>query len=92
MHVPDVAIEATLAELRRVLAPGGLAAIGVWGGPGVETHGDADQFEPPRLFSRRSDERWQALLGALGTIVEFEDWAPAADDFWYQWAVVETGG
>ena len=88
MHVPDVAIEGALAELRRVLAPGARAAIGVWGGPDVEHHSDADRYDPPRFFSRRSDERWRSLLGRrLGEVESFEAW-PGDDEFWYQWAVV----
>lgn len=83
MHVPNSAIEATLAELHRVLAPGAVAAIGVWGGPDVERLGDGG-----RLFSRRSDERWRGLLGIIGTVEVFENWHPGTDDFWYQWTVV----
>ena len=89
MHVPNSAIEATLDELRRVLAPGTLAAIGVWGGTDREDFGDKpDRYDPPRLFSRRSDQRWQRLLTTLGTIEMFENWHPESGDFWYQWAVV----
>lgn len=91
MHVPDTAIVDTLVELRRVLRPGALAAIGVWGGPDVEDRGDRqDRYDPPRLFSRRSDHRWQALLGRLGEVVEWENWHPENGDFWYQWAVVRV--
>jgi SAM-dependent methyltransferase len=85
MHVPDAAIDAALGELRRVLVPGALAGIGVWGGPDVEDHGDQGG---PRLFSRRSDNRWRRLLGLVGTVEQFENWHPDHGDFWYQWAVV----
>jgi SAM-dependent methyltransferase len=88
MHVPDSAIEVALGELRRVLAPGAMVGIGVWGGPDVETTGAEDRFDPPRSFSRRSDLRWRALLTALGTVEVFDNWHPDRDDFWYQWAVV----
>jgi SAM-dependent methyltransferase len=85
MHVPDSAIEGALGELGRVLTPGGLAAIGVWGGPDVEDHGDQGG---PRLFSRRSDDRWRSLLGGVGAVEVFENWQPDTGDFWYQWAMV----
>lgn len=88
MHVPDSAIELALAELRRVLSPGALAAIGVWGGPDIEGTGDKDAYDPPRLFSRRSDARWETLLATLGTVEQFENWHPELDDFWYQFAIV----
>jgi SAM-dependent methyltransferase len=90
MHVPDSAIEAALAELRRVLAPGAIAAIGVWGGPDVESTGNEGKYGP-RLFSRRSDERWHQLLTSLGSVEVFENWHPDLDDFWYQWAVLRCG-
>lgn len=91
MHVPNSAIVDTLTELRRVLAPGATAAIGVWGGPDVEDSGDnPDDFDPPRLFSRRSDDRWRSLLATLGTVEVFENWHPDLDDFGYQWAIIRA--
>ncbi|CAA9262131.1 MAG: hypothetical protein AVDCRST_MAG50-2825 [uncultured Acidimicrobiales bacterium] len=90
MHVPNSAIEATLAELGRVLTSGALAVIGVWGGPDVEDHHDHDAYQPPRLFSRRSDDRWQSLLGILGSVEQFETWDRSDQAFWYQWAVVRA--
>ena len=87
MHVPDVAIEGALDEVRRVLAPGAVAAIGVWGGSDLEHLSDVDRFDPPRFFSRRSDARWRSLLGRIGDVEVFEAW-PGDDEFWYQWAAV----
>jgi SAM-dependent methyltransferase len=87
MHVPDVAIAGAFAELARVLAPGALAAIGVWGGPDVEHH-IAGKFDPPRFFSRRSEARWRSLLATLGPIEDFTTWAQGGDDVRYQWALV----
>lgn len=89
MHVPDSAIEGSLDEVRRVLAPGGRAVIGVWGGRDVEEHSDKDAAtgRPPRLFARRSDERWRTMLGRIGAVETFETWDDG-DDFAYQWAVV----
>jgi SAM-dependent methyltransferase len=96
MHVPDAAIVGALAELRRVLAPGAPAAIGVWGGPDLEHHITGERIALPRFFSQRSDERWRSLLAMLGAVEEFEAWGDRRDDnraddrFWYQWAVVRT--
>ncbi len=87
MHVPDVAIAGALAELARVLAPGALAAIGVWGGPDVEHHIDGE-FDPPRFFSRRSEARWRSLLATLGPVEDFVTWVQGSDDLCYQWALV----
>ena len=88
MHVPDSAIEAALDEVRRVLAPGAVAAVGVWGGRDVEHHRDVDRYDPPRFFSRRSDERWRSLLGRVGEVEVFDVWSGDDDEFWYQWAIV----
>lgn len=90
MHIPNAVIDQSLTELRRVLTPGALAAIGVWGGPDVEHHRDVDVLDPPRFFSRRSDERWRSLLSMLGSIEEFETWEQTGDGSWYQWSIVRT--
>lgn len=89
MHVPNSVIRQTLSEVRRVLAPDAVAAIGVWGGPDVEDYGDRrDNESLRRLFSRRSDETWLRLLDFLGVVTTFETWNRDDDDFWYQWALV----
>jgi len=88
MHVPDSAIESALAEVRRALVVGGVAAIGVWGGPDVESYSDESlKGRPSRLFSRRSAERWRSMLAAIGTVMAFETWGEDAD-FPYQLALV----
>lgn len=89
MHVPNSAIRETLHEVRRVLAPGAVAAIGVWGGPDVEDYGDHREYGGHRrLFSRRSDETWRQLLDPLGEVTSFETWNQDNDDFWYQWSLL----
>jgi len=88
MHVPDVAITGALGELRRVLRPGGVAAIGVWGGEDGEDF-IPGPYEPPRLFARRSDDRWRSMLGGVGRVEAFETWRDEGDDaFHYQFALV----
>lgn len=93
MHVPNSAIQTTLGEVRRVLAPGAVAAIGVWGGPDVEDHGDRERDGGlRRLFSRRSDATWHELLETVGEVLVYETWSAGGDDFWYQWALLRVPG
>lgn len=79
MHVPNTDIMVALGEVRRVLRPGGVAVIGVWGGHDGESAGAHDHYQPPRLFSRRSNERWREMLSAIGVIEDFQVW-DALDD------------
>jgi SAM-dependent methyltransferase len=94
MHIPAVAIEATMLEIARVLAPDATVAVGVWGGPDVEHLSERDaatQSTGRRLFSRRSERSWRSLLEIVGRIDVFEVWEAAdADDdaFRYHMAFV----
>lgn len=88
MHVPDVAIAYALDELARVLRPGGIAGVGVWGGADVESYLPGP-YEPPRLFARRSDDRWRSMLARVGEVERFETWRDdESDEFHYQFAVL----
>lgn len=91
MHVPNSAIRKTLVEVRRVLAPGAIAAIGVWGGPDIEDYGEFEgRLGHRRLFSRRSEETWGGLLRLVGEPRIYETWNDDGDDFWYQFAVLRV--
>lgn len=93
MHVPNSAIRETLVEVRRVLASGAIAAIGVWGGPDIEDYGEFKaSLGHRRLFSRRSDETWGRLLRLVGEPHVYETWDDDGDDFWYQFAVLRVPG
>jgi SAM-dependent methyltransferase len=61
LHVPSADIGKVLAELRRVLAPGGLLYWGQYGGEAFEGVWDADTYEPKRFFSFYTAERLQAI-------------------------------
>lgn len=93
MHVPNGVIRQTLGEVRRVLTPGAVAAIGVWGGPDIEDHGDRERDGGlRRLFSRRSDATWHELLETVGEVLVYETWNVGGNDFWYQWALLRVPG
>jgi SAM-dependent methyltransferase len=84
MHLPDGDMDAAVAELGRVVRPGGLLEVGVWGadedGTWVDEHG--------RFFQQRSDAAFREMLSAVGTVEAFDTWDHFADGGHYQWARV----
>jgi SAM-dependent methyltransferase len=88
MHVPAVAIDRALDEVRRVLVPGGRLVAGVWGGEDREDAIDGGPYGPPRLFSRRSDATWRSLLRRVGEVEDYRTWGDDGQAYWYQYAVV----
>jgi SAM-dependent methyltransferase len=89
MHVPDVAIDAALGEIRRVLAPGGVLAAGVWGG--ADAVDWDERATGRRLFARRTDERWRSMLARVGEVERYETWTSPNDTDTYQYAIVRSG-
>jgi SAM-dependent methyltransferase len=88
LHVPDRHLDAALAEILRVLAPGAPLAVGVWGGPDREGPSEQDRFQPPRFFSLRSHERWRAALERHAPVEQWDTWTPEGQTWTYQWAVL----
>lgn len=87
MHLaPDDQVRAA-AELARVLRPGALLAVGVWGSrtPNERTH--TNEFGG-RYFATTDDDHRQAMLSTVGAVERFETWPDDRSDQHYQWAVV----
>ncbi|GAB2979442.1 class I SAM-dependent methyltransferase [Actinotalea caeni] len=86
MHLDPAAFEQALAEIARVLRPGGVAAVGVWGHEpalaGFDEHG--------RFFDRRTDAGLRAALERVGAVEVFETWGHDGGHR-YQWALVRRG-
>ena len=81
MHLPGDGMERALGEIRRVVRPGGVAEVGVWGGhdrPRTDEHG--------RYFHGRSDDTLLALLREFGEVEDFATWFFLEDGAHYQWA------
>lgn len=87
MHLPGDGLERALDELARVVRPGGLVEIGVWG------HTEDREWTSPdgRYFRHRSDQTLRSVLDRLGTVLDFDTWARFDDGGHYQWARVVVG-
>lgn len=87
MHLPGDGFAQAIDELKRVVRPGGMVEIGVWG--------DVQDNERPhpgdgRYFRRRTDGNLRAELEVLGVVVDFDTWAWSDGGMHYQWARVEV--
>jgi len=94
MHMPDADLGEALAEFARVLRPGSLAALGMWGGHGTQGTNPDDEIEPPRFFAWRTDDEMRAAIGAFATIEVFDTWSVPSNrgpDFHYQWCIARFG-
>ena len=94
MHMPDSDLGEALAEFARVLRPGSLAALGMWGGDGTQGTNPDDVIEPPRFFAWRTDTEMRAAIGAFATIEVFDTWSVPSNrgpDFHYQWCIARFG-
>ena len=90
MHMPDADLHEALAEMARVLVPGGVAAFGLWGGDDVEGVNPDDTLEPKRYFSWRSERTVRSLISEHAVVEEFDSWT-AHGDWTYQWCVARFG-
>lgn len=56
LHVPKAQPPGVLAEIKRVLKPGGLFYLGLYGGMSTDGIWEQDTFEPKRYFAMYPDE------------------------------------
>ena len=73
LHVPNAELRAVLASISRVLRPGGLFFLGVYGGNDRAEEGPAesDDHVPARFFSWRTDEQIVEFASESFDIVDF---------------------
>jgi SAM-dependent methyltransferase len=73
LHVPNAELPAVLASIARVLQPGGLFFLGVYGGSEGAEEGPAewDDHVPARFFSWRTDDQMVQFITEAFEIVDF---------------------
>lgn len=90
VHVPDTRLSDAVAELLRVVRPGGPVAIGSWGGRDWEGSADFTRFDPPRFFSLRAHDRWHAFLASVAQVEHVASYTTEQPGWEYQFAVLRA--
>ena len=70
LHVPDADLPAVLAGIARVLRPGGLFFLGVYGGRDEEGLMESVSDTPPRFFSFRTKEQIESYATQFFDLVD----------------------
>lgn len=89
LHLNHEELGAALSEIRRVVRPGGIAAIGLWGADATrEEYLQVDGW-PARYFHLLSDDDLRETLAHVGRLERWETWTPDSSPLHYQWALLE---
>ena len=71
LHLPQVEWPRALSEIQRVLKPGGLFFLGVYGGLDFEGVWEEDLYRPKRFYSFMVDDTFNALMGRYFDPIDF---------------------
>lgn len=86
MHLDGDGFDRAVAEVGRVVRPGGLIAVGLWGSEPPERRVD----EHGRLFMQRSDDQVRAALSTIGQVESFETGEWFDDGGHYQYVTLRA--
>lgn len=75
-HVASADLHDVLVGIRRVLRPGALFYLGVWGGTDEEGMIEDDFYQPARFLSLRSDATLRSAVEEVFTVEWFETFVP----------------
>lgn len=79
-HIPSNDLAGVLAGIARVLVPGGLCYLGVWGGVDDAGMPEDDFYQPPRYFCFRSDATLLAAVEEVFAVLSFDIFTPEESD------------
>jgi len=71
LHIAKNDIESVLSDIKRILKPGGLFYLGMYGGRDFEGISENDFYTPKRFFSFYTDEDLKKIVSRHFDIVEF---------------------
>jgi SAM-dependent methyltransferase len=71
LHVPNSELPQVLARIHRLMKPGGLFFISVYGGEDDEGLHEGDKHVPKRFFSSRTDDQMKAFVEEFFEIADF---------------------
>lgn len=88
LHVPKAQLPQVLQEIHRVLKPGGLFYMGVYGRQDIEGVWEGDHYEPKRFFSFFHKDTLESLLKRDFLVQSFQI-LPHLDDLDFQSIVLQ---
>lgn len=71
LHIPKGRIDGVLIEIERILRPGSLFYVGMYGGRDFEGISEDDFYTPKRFFSYYTDERLKEVIAKHFEIMDF---------------------
>ncbi len=94
LHLPKTEFPLVLGQISRVLKPGGLFYLGVYGGYNHEGIREDDFIEPKRFFSFFSDERIQQAAAKVFDVLDFHtvDYRPGSSLHFQSATLRKRGG